>query len=83
MYKMESKQNYHRKALPLGLQSEEIDTKRGRPASIEGLEGIKCELGKTGCFNVEKGFVSLESLSIQQRETEKQEQRAAEFPDKV
>lgn len=32
---MESKQNYHRKALPLGLQSEEIDTNGGTPASIE------------------------------------------------
>lgn len=35
LYKMESKQNYHRKALPLGLQSEEIDTNGGTPASIE------------------------------------------------
>lgn len=47
LYKMESKQNYHRKALPLGLQSEEIDTNGGTPASIERRKGIKCELGKT------------------------------------
>ena len=30
----------------MGLQSEEIDTKRGTSASIEEPEGIKCELSK-------------------------------------
>ena len=30
----------------MGLQGEEIDTKRGTPASIEEPEGIKCELSK-------------------------------------
>ena len=37
-----------KKALPLGLQSdEEIDIKRGTLTIIEGPERIKCELGKT------------------------------------
>ena len=61
----------------MGLQSEEIDTKRGTPTSIEGPEGIKCKLSKALFFNVEIGFVSLGSLFIQQKKSEKQEQRVA------
>ena len=42
-----------KRSLTLGLRSIEIETDRGTPASMEGPEGIKCELELTLFFSRE------------------------------
>ena len=46
--------NYMKRSLTVGLRSIEIETDRGTPASIEGPEGIKCELELTLFFSTRK-----------------------------